>query len=542
MPLPLILPLILPLAFAAPAADLSTAFHDAAATHAVPEKVLLALAYEASHWRAGSASAWGGYGLFDLREDGEGGPSIERAAILAGQRPDDVIARPSANVDAAAALLAHEARLSTGGVAPDPTDLLAWWDAVRAFSRVHDPVRQERFASTIYEAINFGIPLDAETGLSLTAEPVNHWMRVPPAPPPTACDYSGCASFTAASSSNYTNDSRGASDIDYVIIHTVQGSYSGCISWFQNSSANVSAHYVVRSSDGEVTQMVQEEDVGWHAGNWAYNQASVGIEHEGYVDDPGTWYTDAMYNGSAALTADIASRNGIPIDRNHIIGHVEVPGATHTDPGTGWDWSRYMDLVNTYAGGGGGLTGNLIGVVADTDIYNGTRLEGARVWIEETGEAGASDASGYYRFYDLPIDHYTVHACADGFAEATCASDISTGDNWCSIALTPGSGCSLDGGGDTGGGDGGGDDGGDDSGEPQPGDDSGNPDSGQPDSGGLGSFSSEPPGKPPGEAVAFADTRGCSTSGAASQAGAAALGLMALASLMAAARRRREDD
>src|SRR5690606_13612290 len=104
------------------------------------------------------------------------------------------------------------------------------------------------------------------------------------------------ARWVPASSSNYTvaNRESDGNSIDYVIIHTTQGSYSGTISWFQNPSSKVSAHYVIRSSDGEITQMVQNKDIAWHAGNWNYNVHSIGIEHEGYVSDPAR-YTDAMY-------------------------------------------------------------------------------------------------------------------------------------------------------------------------------------------------------------------------------------------------------
>ena len=112
-----------------------------------------------------------------------------------------------------------------------------------------------------------------------------------------------------------------------------QGSYAGAISWFQNPSSNVSAHYVIRSSDGAITQMVREKDIAWHAGNWTYNTQSIGIEHEGWVSSC-TWFTDAMYRASAALARNIALKYGIPMNRNHIIGHNEVPGATHTDPGS----------------------------------------------------------------------------------------------------------------------------------------------------------------------------------------------------------------
>ncbi|MDH6187309.1 N-acetyl-anhydromuramyl-L-alanine amidase AmpD [Streptomyces sp. CZ24] len=101
---------------------------------------------------------------------------------------------------------------------------------------------------------------------------------------------------------------------------------------------------MVRSADGRVAQCVREADVGWHAGNWDYNTRSVGIEHEGWVDKP-EYFTDAMYSASAALTAAICDSYAIPRTRAHIIGHHEVPGATHTDPGPLWDWDRYIKLV-----------------------------------------------------------------------------------------------------------------------------------------------------------------------------------------------------
>jgi hypothetical protein len=421
----------------AEAADggLAEAFTEAAEEFSVPEPLLLALAYEASRWDPDVTSQWGGYGLFDLREPGEGGPNIERAAELLSCSPDDLIGDPTQQVRAAAVLLADTARRAPGG-APDPADLIDWRRAVTAFSYRHEPNLQQLFADYIFSLLAAGVADDG-SGLAIAAHalPASATHSPPPPPPPgSSCDYSGCYQFTSASSSNYSDYSRSTSDVRYIVVHTVQGSYAGCISWFQNSTASVSAHYVVRSSDGQVTQMVREQDVAWHAGNWDYNLASVGIEHEGYVDAPSTWYTDAMFAGSGALSADIAARNSIPISRSYIIGHNEVPGATHTDPGSGWDWDAYLDAIS----GGDTVTGNLFGIVAAEDIYTGATIPDATVWIEETGEEAATDGEGYYRFYDLPLDTYTVHATADGYTEGTCTKSISIGDSWCSIALMPG--------------------------------------------------------------------------------------------------------
>ena len=410
-------------------------YEDAAREFSVPEELLVALAYEASRFDADAASAWGGYGLYDLREDDESfGPGLERVSTLLEVSPDELRARPDLQIRGAAALMAWHGR-NLYGELPPVQDLEAWAPVVRAFSGRQEGHLQEMFVSVVYEIVQDGVYTDSVKQLPVT---VDADAAVFVAPPMASGDYYGNYQFVAASSSNYSDYSRDASDISYVVIHTVQGSYSGCISWFQNSSANVSAHYVVKSSDGQVTQMVWEEDVGWHAGNWSYNLASVGIEHEGYVDQPDTYYTSAMYEGSAELTADIVERNGISLDRSHIIAHSEVPSATHTDPGSGWDWDRYMDLIN-------GIdepnpSAELLGVVAVEDIYTGERLSGVTVTLDQTGETDKTDADGWYVFDGLSAGTWSVTVKVDGYETGTCSKDITTdsGQWWCSMALVPG--------------------------------------------------------------------------------------------------------
>lgn len=160
---------------------------------------------------------------------------------------------------------------------------------------------------------------------------------------------------------NYS--SRSGTAITHVTIHTMQGSYAGAISWFQNPSANVSAHYNIRASDGQITQSVCEIDKAWHVSN--SNPYAIGIEHEGFVEDA-SWYTNNMYVVSAKLTEDIAARRGINLKRTYdkngdsgikpisdgcfkVKGHQHFPAQTHVDPGPYWDWNKYYDLLNPYA-------------------------------------------------------------------------------------------------------------------------------------------------------------------------------------------------
>lgn len=160
----------------------------------------------------------------------------------------------------------------------------------------------------------------------------------------SAVDHPG-ADWVAASPKNYTKADRpNDHPIKYVVVHVMQGTYKGTKAWFQNPKGKVSTHYIMRAKDGHVTQMVREKNIAWHAANWHVNTESIGIEHEGWIDEH-EWFTETVYKSSAALVRDICDRYGIPMDRDHIIGHSEVPGADHTDPGKHWDWDHYMDLI-----------------------------------------------------------------------------------------------------------------------------------------------------------------------------------------------------
>ncbi|MFG2492908.1 N-acetylmuramoyl-L-alanine amidase [Streptomyces caniferus] len=182
--------------------------------------------------------------------------------------------------------------------------------------------------------------------LAARGELAHWWWRLPGNEKPRkagAVDFRG-AQWVAASPENYRRADRPADyAIDRVVIHVVQGSYATALDVFRDPEHEAGAHYVVRK-DGHVAQLIRELDVAFHAGNRGYNERSVGIEHEGYVDRPES-FTDAMYASSARLTAGVCRRYGFPADREHIVGHAEVPGTDHTDPGKHWDWDRYLGLV-----------------------------------------------------------------------------------------------------------------------------------------------------------------------------------------------------
>src|SRR6188768_2384940 len=87
--------------------------------------------------------------------------------------------------------------------------------------------------------------------------------------------------------------------ISAIVIHyTGSLSMEGTVSWFLNPASKVSAHYVV-GREGQVLQMVHDQDVAWHAGRSAMrpelddrdpkkepnvNAFSIGIELVGTHD------------------------------------------------------------------------------------------------------------------------------------------------------------------------------------------------------------------------------------------------------------------
>ena len=159
-------------------------------------------------------------------------------------------------------------------------------------------------------------------------------------------------------------------EVSAVVIHYTEGSYAGTISWFKNCDAQVSAHYVIRSVDGQVTQMVLEKDKAWHART--ANGYTIGIEHEAY-GNVWEYFTEEMYQSSANLVRSICSRydtikgyrthdrdtldNGFCLNNGlynlggegaciQIRGHQHYPDQSHTDPGPYWDWNHYYKLIN----------------------------------------------------------------------------------------------------------------------------------------------------------------------------------------------------
>lgn len=390
---------------------LQAAFAAAARESGVPERVLLAVSYNVSRWEqhGGQPSTTGGYGVMHLRDvsglrpsDGKGDertraprpdpndPSLRTlltAAQLLGLSPDALKRDARENVRGGAALLAQYERQLLGRLPANEAD---WYGAVAKYSGSQEAAVALDFAGNVYATMRQGAArttLDGQqvalpagevrpntstaNGLQLRAD---RNTRLPECPIGLDCRFIPAAyqQNNPADPSDYGNYDLANREADglnirYIVIHDAETTYEGTIQIFQDPTAYVSAQYVIRSSDGQVTQMVENKNVAWNAGNWYINTHAIGIEHEGFAIEGATWYSEQMYRASAKLVRYLARRYNIPLDRAHIIGHDDVPGPTpsivpgmHWDPGPFWDWARYMELVGAPVGSDSDPTGNIL--------------------------------------------------------------------------------------------------------------------------------------------------------------------------------------
>lgn len=150
--------------------------------------------------------------------------------------------------------------------------------------------------------------------------------------------YNNCA-LVPACSGNY-REGRIAT-VDRLIVHVTESDNAeGAVAWFQNPSAQVSAHYVI-GADGTITQSVFEENTAWAAPT--FNARGLHVEHAGWTNK--TAFPDAQLEASAALYKHLGTKYSIPLDRTHILGHSELPNNDHKDPGNTWPWAKFMALV-----------------------------------------------------------------------------------------------------------------------------------------------------------------------------------------------------
>ncbi|HOB75110.1 MAG TPA: immunoglobulin domain-containing protein [Phycisphaerae bacterium] len=342
-------------------------FEEAAAGYNVPLDLLLTLAKMGSAFenRGDARTIEGGYGLMALRDNDLGGDSLKLASELTGLPREQLIADPAASIAGAAAVLnayANEAEVDRSA------GIEAWLPVVVKYAGL-DAEDSNFFAYGFYELLSVGFEVTNSFGETFTVEryelSLDFKSLVPPGIKqipldvlekgldPAALDktdkqeldYPG-AIWDPAASCNYTAT---VTSKDTIIVHTIEGTAAGARSWMKNCASQVSSHYVI-SEAGTIWQMVDERYRAWHVG--CLNSRSIGFEHEGYAASSS--HPTSLYNASAALAKNICDRRGIIKAHRTcapgILGHNDANnchcGGTHWDPGSGWNWTYYINQIN----------------------------------------------------------------------------------------------------------------------------------------------------------------------------------------------------
>lgn len=138
---------------------------------------------------------------------------------------------------------------------------------------------------------------------------------------------------------------RSGHKVQYIVLHTTEGSGAGSLAWLTNPASQVSCHYLVME-DGEIIGLVDEVHAAWHAGRivgtpttpyWTGvnpNLESIGIEVAGTWTVP---FAPQQLESVVALIKEIYNRYGeIPI-----VAHSELSPGDRRDPGAyNLDWTR----------------------------------------------------------------------------------------------------------------------------------------------------------------------------------------------------------
>lgn len=422
--------LILPMSGCADPSDrqLQDAFTDAAREFQVPRSVLMSVSYLQSRWDShpGAPSVAGGFGPMHLLDPGlvtapspsadpraadgvhtghgaaapgpdaaDGADTSSRHAVQPADLPHAarLIHVPAerlrkdavANVRGGAALLAATQRQLGKPLSADPGD---WWETVARFPGTRDVTSAAAYADDVFALIRRGAHRTTAEGqeVTLPATPRVRPRHRPATakgpqrqkdvecPAELACDWLG-APYEEIDDSAYGNhdlaDRPRDQPIEYIVIHDTEAELPSMLQTVQDPTES-SWHYSIRSSDGRVTQHVKTKDEAWHSGSQFVNARSIGIEHEGFLTQPGTWYTERMYQASARLVKYLAKKYAIPLDRQHIFGHDNVPAPTadsipdmHDDPGPFWDWRHYFDLLGAPLRATAGPDSDMVTILPD---------------------------------------------------------------------------------------------------------------------------------------------------------------------------------
>ncbi|MDD5090731.1 MAG: N-acetylmuramoyl-L-alanine amidase [Candidatus Wallbacteria bacterium] len=329
----------------------------AASEFKVPAMILEAVACVENTWVQIGPSIDRGWGMMHLVEN-DYCDTLGEAAELLGIDRQTLKDDWRQNIRGAAALLA---RYSEGRL--DVSDISSWIGPLKKLSGLRNEELQEMQAlryfetmargETVVNLLNQKVAISPERSIDLTRlqSQFKAYSRDSRKTGEVGVDYPGAVKkFT-----QHNHLKRRIHKIDTWVNHYVGvGTYAGAISWFLNPEAKACAHFVIRNTDGEITQVLPVADTAWHCTRKVKpkggmnNPRSIGVEHEVNVTRASTWTWNSlpMLKSSAKLAKFFCDKYDIPYTYGcpGIIGHKDMPGCSTDCPGN-MPWEKWWNLL-----------------------------------------------------------------------------------------------------------------------------------------------------------------------------------------------------
>lgn len=326
-------------------------FNEAEKEFDIPSELLMAIAKVESNWTQIGPSIDKGWGIMHL-VDNSYSNTLADAAELLNLNPQILKDNAQQNIRGMAALIAFQRKEKQ----EELQKLEDWFDILKPVTGLVSEELRELQVYEYYRVLAQGsiskTLWDEEIILEGQNLDISKYLNIEnpyifPKQASKAKDYP--PAIPAFTSCNYTEGRN--HEIDAWVNHWIgTGTYAGAISWFQNCDAEVSAHFVIRSSDGEISQVVDVVNTAWHCGASGYpfnNSRSIGVEHEATLANPDQWNSMPMLEASATMASYFCDEYEIPkiLSLPGIRAHDQMPGTNTMCPGN-LPWGLWMSLLD----------------------------------------------------------------------------------------------------------------------------------------------------------------------------------------------------
>ncbi|UDL15932.1 endolysin [Microbacterium phage Pumpernickel] len=168
-------------------------------------------------------------------------------------------------------------------------------------------------------------------------------------PKPAAPTYPGATWWNHSPNSS---PRRAGDKVQYFVVHHAADPRDLATQrdrFMKANDRNVSPNWLI-GKDGSVSEIVPPDKYrAWTSGVFDYN--AVTVETQNTSGDPAWGISEESHIAIAKLVAWASKRYGFPIDRTHVIGHREVPGAATACPGPSMDLDKIVVLAQQFAKG-----------------------------------------------------------------------------------------------------------------------------------------------------------------------------------------------